>query len=153
MRGAVMVSLDRNGLEILDRRECLALLRNRELGRVGLVAQGLPAILPVNYRVLGEDVVFATGTGSKSLAVAHEQVIAFQIDDAVPETRYGWSVLVVGKATELTERDRGWDAAQRLNLHPWVGHFADHLIRVPTKRITGRRLVGPVGAVATGHRS
>lgn len=60
-----MVSLDRNGLEILDRQECLALLQRRDLGRVGLVAQGLPAILPVNYRVLDDDVVFATGTGSK----------------------------------------------------------------------------------------
>lgn len=138
-----MVSLDRNGMEILDRQECLALLRSREVGRVGLVAHGLPSILPVNYRVLGEDIVFATGTGSKSLSVTHEEVIAFQIDDAVPETRSGWSVLTVGRATELAERDPDWEAAQSLDLHPWVGHFADQLIRVPTERITGRRLVGP----------
>jgi hypothetical protein len=56
--------LDRNGLEILPRAECLRLLATRPVGRVGVSRHALPAILPVTYRMLGEDIVFATGTGS-----------------------------------------------------------------------------------------
>lgn len=142
-RDPTTVGLDRNGLEILDRDQCLALLRSREFGRVGFVSYGLPAILPVSYRILGGNIVFATGTGSKSLSVARGQVIAFEVDDTAAGTRSGWSVVAVGKATELTERDADWESARHLELHPWVGHFADQLIRVPTGRLTGRRLRGP----------
>ncbi len=134
------MALDRHGLEILTRQECLALLSSRPVGRVGLSAYALPAILPVTYRMLDEHVVFATATGSKSLAVAHENVIAFEVDDVDPATRSGWSVLAVGVAREVTERDPDWLAARRLDLHPWAGRHAVHLIRLPTDRLSGRRL-------------
>jgi nitroimidazol reductase NimA-like FMN-containing flavoprotein (pyridoxamine 5'-phosphate oxidase superfamily) len=133
-------ALDRNGLAILSRSECLILLASRPVGRVGVSRHALPAILPVTYRLLGEDVIFATGTGSKSLAVADENVIAFEVDDVDPITHSGWSILVVGKARPVDERDPDWDAAHSLDLHPWVGHHAVQLIRLPTDRLTGRRL-------------
>ena len=142
---APAVSLDRNGLEILTRKECLELLATREVGRVGLVANALPAILAVNYRMLGEDIVFATGTGSKSLSASHNSVIAFEVDYVRESDRSGWSVLAVGEAVEITERDADWSDAQLLDLHPWASRYADQLIRVPTKRLSGRRLTGPVG--------
>lgn len=136
------MTLDRNGLEILNRAECLALLASRPVGRVAVSAHALPAILPVTYRLLGDDVIFATGTGSKSLAVTHGNVIAFEVDDTDPATCSGWSVLVVGIARQLDERDSGWAAARGLDLHPWVGRRAANLIRLQTDRLSGRRLCG-----------
>lgn len=141
------MSLDRNGLEILSRGECLTLLAARPVGRVAISADALPLILPVSYRLLGEDVLFATGTGSKSLA--HGNVIAFEVDDVDPATRCGWSVLAVGVARHVDERHPDWAAARRLDLHPWVGRNAVQLVRLATDRLSGRRLstaVGPISA-------
>ena len=42
---------DRNGLEILDRSECLRLLAGSSVGRVAVSVGALPVILPVNFRL------------------------------------------------------------------------------------------------------
>jgi hypothetical protein len=135
-------AIDRNGLEILPRSACLELLGSAHVGRVAVSRYALPVILPVNYAMLGDDIVFATGTGSKSLAIADETVIAFEVDKIDPADRSGWSVLAVGKALPFDERDADIVAARRLDLHPWVGHHAVGLIRMPTRRLSGRRLLG-----------
>lgn len=140
------MAVDRNGLEILVRAECLDLLATRQVGRVALTRNALPMILPVTYRLLGEDVVFATGTGSKSIAVADDAVIAFEVDDVDPVNRNGWSVLAVGIARHITERSPEWEAAVALGLRPWVGRHAVDLIRLPTERLSGRRLTGELAA-------
>jgi nitroimidazol reductase NimA-like FMN-containing flavoprotein (pyridoxamine 5'-phosphate oxidase superfamily) len=134
-------AIDRNGLEILTRDECLALLGASQVGRVAVSRYALPAILPVNFAMLGDDIVFATGTGSKSLAIDDETVIAFEVDAIDPADRTGWSVLAVGKARPFDERDPDVAAARELDLHPWVGRHAVDLIRMPTERLTGRRLI------------
>jgi hypothetical protein len=135
-------ALDRNGMEILPRAHCLRLLASRHVGRVGVSRHALPMILPVPYRMLGEDVVFATATGSKSIARPDENVIAFEVDDVDPVSRSGWSILIVGVARPLDERGPDWQAAIGLDLHPWLGHHAAQLMRLPSDRLTGRRLTG-----------
>jgi uncharacterized protein len=144
-------AIDRNGLEILTRSDCLERLSSAQVGRVAVSRYALPAILPVNYAMVGDDIVFATGTGSKSLAIADETVVAFEVDEMDPITRTGWSVLAVGKARPLDERDVDMEAARKLDLHPWVGHHAVELIRLPTERLSGRRLLEPskLGAAST----
>ena len=137
--------VDRNGLEILSRQECLSLLASRPVGRVAISRHALPVILPVTYCLLGGDVVFAAGTGSKSLAAVNENVIAFEVDDIHPVTRSGWSVVLVGMGHRIDERDPDWEAAIDLDVRPWVGHHAVHLIRLPTDRLSGRRLSGGRG--------
>lgn len=134
------MTVDRNGLEILDREECLALLRSQPVGRIALSAHALPAILPVTYALVSDAIVFATGAGSKSLTVSHGDVIAFEVDDFDPPTRSGWSVLTVGVARELREPDPDWEAARRLGLRPWVGRHATRVVQLATDRISGRRL-------------
>jgi nitroimidazol reductase NimA-like FMN-containing flavoprotein (pyridoxamine 5'-phosphate oxidase superfamily) len=48
------MEIDRNGLEVLDRDECLRLLATATLGRIGLTSQSLPTVLPVNFILEGE---------------------------------------------------------------------------------------------------
>lgn len=131
---------DRNGLEILTRHQCLELLGSTRLGRVGISRYALPAILPVNYAMLGDDIVFATGTGSKSLTIADETVVAFEVDAVDPADRTGWSVLAVGKARPFDERDADLTAAKQLDLDPWLGRETVRLIRMPTELLSGRRI-------------
>ena len=52
-------------IELLDRDRCLQLLREDEIGRLAVLADGGPVILPVNYRMDGESIVFRTDPGLK----------------------------------------------------------------------------------------
>lgn len=53
------MEIDRNGLEVLSRDECLRLLAGMRLGRVVVTEMALPAVFPVNYALTGADIVFA----------------------------------------------------------------------------------------------
>ena len=46
----VVVSYDRNGLEILDRASCLQLLGSAHVGRIALTMGALPVVFPVHPR-------------------------------------------------------------------------------------------------------
>ena len=60
-----LMEVDSTGLQVLSRAECLALLRDSLVGRVVVTDRALPAAFPVNFALLGEDVVFRTTAGSK----------------------------------------------------------------------------------------
>src|ERR687892_212669 len=84
------------GLELLTEEQACALLATGEVGRVGITIGALPAIFPVNYRVIDGAVVFRTSPGSKMSAAAEGAVVAFEVDDYQLADRSGWSVLAVG---------------------------------------------------------
>jgi nitroimidazol reductase NimA-like FMN-containing flavoprotein (pyridoxamine 5'-phosphate oxidase superfamily) len=128
------------GLEILDPAECWHLLGSRAVGRVGLSVNTAPAIFPVNYRLVGQTIVFATGTGLKLNAARSERLLAFEVDDVDEDAHRGWSVLVVGVASELDEPTRQLCAA----MDPWAGGDRSHLVRIAVEMISGRRIV-PLG--------
>ena len=124
------------GLEILDEETCWRLLSTRVIGRVGLSVSGAPAILPVNYHVVGRTIVFATGPGVKLNAARGARTFAFEVDDVDEQTRTGWSVLVVGTAAELDAPTRQLCAA----MDPWAGGDRSHLVRIEVDFISGRRI-------------
>ncbi len=43
-----LMHVDRNGLEVLEREECLRLLAGATIGRLGITIGTLPVVLPVN---------------------------------------------------------------------------------------------------------
>ena len=53
------------GLELLPEQDALELLAGGEVGRVGVTIGALPAIFPVNYRLIDGTIVFRTAPGSK----------------------------------------------------------------------------------------
>ena len=54
------------GLELLSEDEARKLLATGGVGRVGLTIGALPAIFPVNYKVIDGAIVFRTAPGSKT---------------------------------------------------------------------------------------
>ena len=129
------------GLEILSTDECLDLLRSRTFGRVAVQIGEAPAILPVNYALLDDDVVFRTDPGTKLSAALMRTMVAFEVDDTDPASRGGWSVLVVGYSEEI--RDHATRArVDDLGLEPWVTEGLDFIVRIRTRTISGRRLPG-----------
>lgn len=131
---------DRNGLDVLDRGECLTLVERGVLGRVALSMGALPTILPVNYRLVDEQVVFRTGVGSKLDAATRGAVIAFEVDAFDPMEHTGWSVVVTGIAHEASAND--WaDPILASAIPRWAPAGASRVLVLPTDLISGRRIV------------
>lgn len=128
----------RASVEVLSEDECLALLAEGRVGRVGVTIAAMPAILPVNYALLGRTIVFRTAAGTKLRAALAHTVIAFEVDHIDDQSHAGWSVLVVGMAQELTGRQR--DEALALPLDPWAEGERDHFVGVAPDVVSGRRL-------------
>lgn len=127
------------GLEILTQDECLDLLRAGLLGRVAVRIGEAPAILPINYALLDDEVVFRTAPGTKLSAALMQILVAFEVDQPDPAMRAGWSVLVVGYAEEIRDRST-LERVAALGLEPWVTEGRDFVVRIRTRTMTGRRL-------------
>jgi nitroimidazol reductase NimA-like FMN-containing flavoprotein (pyridoxamine 5'-phosphate oxidase superfamily) len=133
------VEVDKNGLEILDREQCLALLAGETIGRVGLTTGALPTVLPVNFCLDGDRVLIRTGEGTKLDAALRGAVVAFEVDDFDPFDHSGWSVVVTGVADEVTEPER-LRRAEHLPLPRWAPVGNGHVVAIATEMISGRRL-------------
>lgn len=93
----------RDAMVEFDRAECFEHLGGRGVGRLAATIGALPTIFPVSYAVLDGDVVFRAATGSKLASAVRDTVVAFQVDDADRFSHNGWSIVVVGRACEITD--------------------------------------------------
>ena len=127
-------------LEVLDRATCLELLAHHGfVGRLGFVVDGRPIILPVNYIVDADSVVFCTASGTKLNTIRGGANVAFEVDDSVPLHHSGWSVLVQGHADLVTDPA---DVArlQRGPLRPWAKGARANWVRIGLDEVSGRRI-------------
>ena len=145
------LATDRAGLEILHLGDCFLLLKSVAVGRVGFVARGEVVILPVNFAVDGQDVVFATGAGSKLSCVEVGHYVGFEADAYDTATRdrlVGRGQRVrrdrgLGRGGYAAERDRDDVMGRRGRSRAGVGaHPADHGQRAahPRPRRSANRL-------------
>lgn len=122
--------------------ECRALLARHRVGRVAVVDGDLPMVVPVNFVLDGDEVVFRTGRGSKLDAALQGAGVAFEIDGFDERNRTGWSVLVRGYARQVTDRDER-SRLQELPLVPWAPGEKPHYVRIRAAQVTGRRISLP----------
>jgi nitroimidazol reductase NimA-like FMN-containing flavoprotein (pyridoxamine 5'-phosphate oxidase superfamily) len=131
-------------LEELTDDECRLLLSLAEVGRIGFVADGLPVVLPVNYRLLSDDlglwIVLRTRTGN-SIDGAPERV-AFEIDGIDHNREQGWSVLVRG-ALHHFDHNEVELFSKRFDPKPWPHEDRTSWLAIKPQSVTGRRLVAP----------
>lgn len=130
--------LDTNGLEVLDRAACLELLASVPVGRVGASIDALPVVLPVNYVVANDRIIFRTGAGAKLAAASDGTVVAFEVDVYDAATATGWSVLV--QSIARIEPTGAIADADLTELKVWGANDADRLVSLDTDRMTGRRI-------------
>jgi hypothetical protein len=141
------VEVDRNGLEVLGRDECLRLLATATIGRVGLSSAALPSVLPVNFRLVGDRVLFRTSPGSKLDGATRNAVVAFEVDDFDLIEHTGWSVVVIGVARELSEDELAdLDPRDRVRVARWVPGPDDRMVAIFCELVSGRRIVPGVTA-------
>jgi nitroimidazol reductase NimA-like FMN-containing flavoprotein (pyridoxamine 5'-phosphate oxidase superfamily) len=125
----------------LDRRECLHLLADHQVGRVAVTIDGQPHIVPVNYTADADgNVVFRTGPDTVLTKVDLERV-AFEVDGIDEPRRCGWSVCVHGVGREITDVDDG-DRNHRSTPRPWAPGARPRWFVIHPRELTGRRLTG-----------
>lgn len=128
------------GLELLTEDEAWDLLALGEVGRVGVTIGAMPAIFPVNYRVIDGAIYFRTSPGTKHSAATDGAVVAFEVDDYQLADRTGWSVLAVGTANvvhELEVTRKVIDA----DLVPLANGVRSAIVRIEPAFVSGRRIV------------
>ncbi|MFC5905881.1 pyridoxamine 5'-phosphate oxidase family protein [Streptacidiphilus monticola] len=123
----------------LSREEAWRLLGSVSYGRVVFSHRALPAIRPVNHLVDDGCVVIRTHRGAALLGPAQDRaVVAYEADALDPVARSGWSVVVTGVATLVTDPEelRRYQEA----LQPWMGGEMEHVVRIRADLVTGYRL-------------
>ncbi len=73
---------------VLSSSECYQMLGARQIGRLGVVAEHYPLIIPVNYALDHDVVVIRTEPGSIVARVEHANV-TFQVDEFNPAKASG----------------------------------------------------------------
>jgi len=140
---------DMTVLEELEPTECWRLISTQGIGRVAFVVDGEPAVLPVNFTVLNDLVVFRTALGSAFDVLVREAEVAFEVDQADPAYHSGWSVVGRGTARGLEGAIAQVDL-ERLSLRPWGLATPPGWIGVHLWEVTGRRVVQVVRAGGSG---
>lgn len=126
-------------LETLSIAQCRGLLRAGGVGRVVFSIDRGPVAFPVNFRMLGDDVVFRTEPETLLLSALASHTISFEVDHLDEALTEGWSVLLTGEARKVvdpTELER----AQSLDIAPWAGGPKDTYVVLAPRDVTGRRI-------------
>jgi len=129
-------------IRFLDQERCRELLTEASVGRVAVVVNGVPEVVPVNYGVLDGDVVFRSGTGTKLHAALAEQPVSFEVDRIDEATRTGWSVLLSGTSSIVSDPDER-AKVEALGLDAWAPGRRDDIVRVRADLMSGREITRP----------
>jgi nitroimidazol reductase NimA-like FMN-containing flavoprotein (pyridoxamine 5'-phosphate oxidase superfamily) len=127
-------------LEPVKPSECWQLLATASVGRVGFIVDGKPEVLPVNFAIDGETILFRTAEGNV-LSNASMSVVAFEVDNLNEGDQSGWSVLVQGFARDIGDAvDPTSRRLKQLTLETWPPGARPRWFHITPDKVTGRRL-------------
>jgi nitroimidazol reductase NimA-like FMN-containing flavoprotein (pyridoxamine 5'-phosphate oxidase superfamily) len=129
-------------LEPLTQEACLDLLRQGRVGRIAVVLDEGPIILPVNYRFVDapSGPLIALRTRQGNVIEQAPESVAFEIDVIDHAGHEGWSVLVRGRLLHATPTSS--EFRELYDPDSWLDE-RDAWMLVEPLAISGRRLHGP----------
>jgi hypothetical protein len=141
----------------VTRGEALSLLAGVSLGRIVFTENAMPAVRPASHLVDSDSIIALSHDGSAIVPAIGERildiewgagperetVVAYEADDIDIDSRLGWSVVVTGPATPVT--DPVEIARYATVLTPWAVAGEGQLIRIHAGIITGYRLLNHSG--------
>ena len=129
----------RPALRAIDPAECYELLGTGGVGRVVFDSTDGPVVIPVNYGMAGQTVVLRTGVDT-ALAARLDCRVAFEVDRLDEALSQGWSVLLAGHATRVSQEEQVRRIEAHTRLQPWAGGARDVYVQIHPRRISGRRI-------------
>ncbi|MFF8633539.1 pyridoxamine 5'-phosphate oxidase family protein [Streptomyces pilosus] len=134
-----------NAFRALNRQECLRLLAKVPVGRVVYTRHALPAVLPINFSLdTDASVLLRTSPDSDLVRAIDGVVVAFEADEFDAATRSGWSVVVTGRATVVTDPAEH-DRLSETGPTSWMPLQEAVFVRIESEMVTGRELRGTDG--------
>jgi uncharacterized protein len=131
----------RAAVEHLERAECERLLASQEVGRLAVVINGAPHVVPVNYATPGGGVVVFRSAPGTVLTEASLREVAFEVDEIDRATRSGWSVEVRGVGRDIADAlDAESVRLRQLPLVTWAPGDRPQWFKITPDAVTGRRL-------------
>lgn len=130
-------------LTVLSEQKCLELLRGSRYGRVALCMPDGPQIIPVNFTVTEDSVIFRTTPYSVLGSHAWQTRLALEVDQIDEESEAGWSVVVFGPGTRIDAGHELDEIVEHWNPHPWASGTRPLYVRLRWDSISGRRLGDP----------
>lgn len=127
-----------NSSVALEPVECMRLLSQTRLGRVGFTSSAGPQVLPVNHTVLDGSIVFRTELYTSLADGTRDSTVAFEADELDDRMSSGWSVLVVGHAQHVEDVTDMQDVFRRMG-QPWAPGARPLVARIVPAEVTGRR--------------
>jgi nitroimidazol reductase NimA-like FMN-containing flavoprotein (pyridoxamine 5'-phosphate oxidase superfamily) len=127
-------------LRELSYAECRALLVRQRAGRVAVSTADGPHIIPLNYSVVDESIVFRTTPFSVLATYGRNAKLAFEVDHFHDEHRLGWSVVARGRADVVSDPDELNRIRRICAPLPWADGARNLYFRLPWKELSGRTL-------------
>lgn len=135
---------DRHGPEIreLSAEECYQKLASHSIGRIGVIVDLYPLIIPVNYTLDRDAVVIRTAPDTV-IVDADQTKVTLQVDEFDLDERSGWSVLLKGhgRAVHFDDVDELYARTTATGLESWAPGERHLWIRITPDGISGRRIV------------
>lgn len=125
-------------ITVLTEEQSWKLLGTEHMGRLVVIADGRPDIFPVNYAIRDRKLFFRTAEGSKLVELTVHSEVAFEVDHIREDT--AWSVVMHGRARVLL-RYNEIEAAEELDLQPWVPTPKYNFVEITPTDISGRSFV------------
>lgn len=132
----------------LSTDECRRLLTTGIFGRVALTTPDGPHIVPVNYSVVEDQIIFRTTPYSVLGTYGRGAAMAFEIDHVDYEYAAGWSVVARGRGDAITDSRRIEEITATWPPQPWASGQRNLYFGLSWSELSGRRLGSPLG----GHR-
>ena len=127
-----------NKLTVIEVDECWELLGSVPVGRLAMNSPEGLLVIPVNFVVADQAVVFRTAEGGLLGGAADwGRDVAFQADRIEEALKWGWSVLLQGQLRRVSDEE-----AEQLftAVTPWAAGERHVVGRISADRISGRRL-------------
>jgi hypothetical protein len=130
-----------DGLDVLTFDECVARLEEHRIGRIALLVDEYPLIVPVNYRFVilpGSRHWIAIRTHPGGVIERADMYVSFEIDELNADRREGWSVVVRGTLHHVDPNVA--DFGQRFDPDSWLHEQQNTWLVIEAFQITGRAL-------------
>jgi nitroimidazol reductase NimA-like FMN-containing flavoprotein (pyridoxamine 5'-phosphate oxidase superfamily) len=119
---------------------CRQLLDAGVMGRVALCTPDGPHIVPVNYSVVADSMVFQTTPYSVLGTSGRNSLVAFETDHVDYGSRHAWSVVVRGRCRWVDEPDAVAAIEATWPPRPWAAGSRRLYLRLPLDEVSGRKL-------------
>jgi uncharacterized protein len=127
-------------LEELKVDECRDLLAGKRVGKLALATEAGLRIYPVNYTLVGDDIVFRTLPYGQIANHAVDAEVAFSVDDLDDDLRSGWHVLAVGTCRRVESAGEVKAIRAEADPEPWAVGQRILYFRIEWRDLTGRRI-------------